>query len=77
MKIKATHRCQCGHPANAHTSGAFSSDRSTNELKIVIRNSKKHGQCGRCWANKSGTCKKFQLPNLDLIEYLAEKRGLI
>lgn len=79
MQIKATHLCCCGHKAWNHTSGVFKSENSTADVEEVIHNSLKimqpHG-CSKC-ISATKTCKKFQLPNLDYVEYLAEKRGLV
>jgi len=75
MMIKATHLCRCGHQANSHTSGVFPCDHPDGvPLEVVQNNS--YSNCGKC-SSSGGTCKHFELPNLDLIEYLAEKRGLI
>jgi len=74
--IKATHLCWCGHEAWGHTNGAFVDKDEMKDLEEVIKNSTEYGKCGRCCERK-GTCEKYQLPNLDLIEYLAKQRGLI
>jgi hypothetical protein len=72
MKIKATHLCRCGHVASAHTVGVFDwrgKDESAS-LDEVQENSRGIHDCPM-------NCEKFELSNLDLIEYLAKKRGLI
>lgn len=72
MKIAATKLCRCRHKAAAHTYGVFKecTDEEFSTLEIV--------QTRRARNTHSGcSCEKFELDNLDLIEYLAEQRGLI
>lgn len=73
MMIYEDTKCRCGHRASAHTSGVFP-DPDGVDLATVQNNDYHH--CGRC-ENAKSECLKFELPNLDLIEYLAEQRGLI
>ena len=75
MNIKATHLCNCGHVAWAHTSGVFEYSGSISTLEEVQKGSESNG-CRWC-RDSNRECKVFTLPNLDLVEYLAEKRGLV
>ena len=72
MKIAATHLCRCGHTASNHTNGIFNTcdDQDFAELEKIVKNSYARHEC-------ASNCAKFELPNLDLIEYLAKERGLI
>ena len=73
MMIKAATLCQCGHGASCHTAGVFPCGGGVS-LETVQGNHYKH--CGKC-AYTGKKCEGFRLTNLDLIEYLAEKRGLV
>jgi len=73
MKIKATHLCRCGHAAWNHTHGVFNGEECVADFRKVRNNDKNPKGCSKCYIS----CKKFQLPNFDLVEYLAEKRGLV
>jgi hypothetical protein len=71
VKIKSSHLCRCGHRAAAHTVGVFPTfDSEGVSLEVILENTYPSG-CYIC------ACKQFELNNLDLIEYLAEQRGLI
>jgi len=72
MKIKGSYLCRCGHSASAHTHGVFRRNIEEAEINRIIDNSKGWNRHS-CNSN----CDKFELQNLDLIEYLAEERGLI
>ena len=72
MKVKATQFCRCGHRAASHTLNVFAicDDTEVSDLETGQKGSLANHSC-------PSNCRKFELQNLDLIEYLAEKRGLI
>jgi len=72
MKIKATQLCRCGHKAAMHTINVFTYC-DDNDLAPLDEVQRKSGASHVCSSN----CIKFELNNLDLIEHLAEQRGLI
>lgn len=72
MKILGSKKCMCGHYAHDHTIGVFINGDEIVDVEQVLNNN--HIGCGVCLV---ASCKKFTLPNLELVEYLAEKRGLI
>jgi hypothetical protein len=69
MKIKYNYLCLCGHQANAHTIDCFYDNEFAEIEDVFAKSTGKHP----CESN----CNKFQLNNLDLVEYLVEKKGLI
>jgi hypothetical protein len=75
MMIKENTLCRCGHWASDHTYGVFPSHSKGVELERVQSNPTANG-CAEC-RRRNKECKIFQLTNLDFIEYLAEKRGLL
>ena len=72
MRIKATQLCQCGHTAAAHTIGVFNVCDDT-DIAFLEEVQMESGVCHTCNVN----CGKFELPNLDFIEYMAKEQGLI
>jgi hypothetical protein len=76
MMIKATTLCQCGHIVMSHTCGVFRHKEEFADMKTILKHPFRN-KCGPCFQSDKTRCKGFELNNLDLIEYLAEKRGLI
>lgn len=72
MKIRGNSKCMCSHQAADHTIGVFLNGHEIVDVEEVLNN--EHFGCGICLTSK---CKKFTLPNLDYVEYMAEKRGLV
>ena len=73
MLIKATQLCRCGHKAAAHTKDVFIRSVDDNDSSTLEMVQKKRSTFHVCAVN----CTKFELNNLDLVEYLAEQRGLV
>lgn len=72
MLIRGDKKRVCGHMASDHTIGVFNHGNEIVNVKEVFNNP--HIGCGICLIKN---CEKFTLPNLDLVEYLAEERNLI
>jgi hypothetical protein len=57
--------CQCGHAAGFHTMYVFDGREYADADDVI---------CGSTGTHRPCPCKQFKLNNLDLIEYMAEKR---